>query len=205
MLRKRKRESSADATSLSSASAKKDTAVVVHLDDEQDVASKTRKTDLLAPPDKSGPSYSVTVPSDFMSLERSIWPEADRFLFPSAMERIKEHTLPRMMSDGLELLFQSSQHLLMAKREISSLLKGHLTMKQRMEKAELDAKSKSDEVESCKKAMEDMKKSLQKNGEELEEIRLRATRLRSLLVWRSRRSKRASTHRRTSWTCSRLR
>ncbi|KMS97336.1 hypothetical protein BVRB_6g156150 [Beta vulgaris subsp. vulgaris] len=61
--------------------------------------------------------------------------------------------------------------------ELDSLLKGHLTMKQRMEKAELDAKSKSDEEESCKKAMEDMKKTLQKNGEELEEIRQRATKL----------------------------
>ena len=46
-----------------------------------------------------------------------------------------------------------------------------------MEKAKLDAKSKSDEVESCKKAMEDMKKALRKNGEELEEIRQRATKL----------------------------
>ncbi|XP_048496619.1 uncharacterized protein LOC125495852 [Beta vulgaris subsp. vulgaris] len=47
MLRKRKRESSTDAASTSS---KKDTAVVVHLDDELDVASKTRKTDFIAPP-----------------------------------------------------------------------------------------------------------------------------------------------------------
>ncbi|XP_057247325.1 uncharacterized protein LOC130589780 [Beta vulgaris subsp. vulgaris] len=112
-----------------------------------------------------------------MSLERSIWPEADRFLFPSAMERIKDHTLPRMMSDGLELLFQSSQHLLMEKREISSLLKGHLSMKQRMEKAETDAKSKGAELESCKETMEKMKETLKKNGEELEEIRQRATTL----------------------------
>ncbi|XP_048495829.1 uncharacterized protein LOC125495197 [Beta vulgaris subsp. vulgaris] len=82
------------------------------------------------------------------------------------------------LNDAYHVFFmQSSQHLLMAKREISSLLKGHLTMKQRMEKAELDAKSKSDEVESCKKAMEDMKKALQKNGEELEEKRQRATKL----------------------------
>ena len=86
MLRKRKRESSNDAACLSLASTKKDTTVVVHLD-------------------KSWPPYTVTVPNDFMSLERSIWPEADRFLFPNAMERIKDHTLPCMMLDGLELLF----------------------------------------------------------------------------------------------------
>ncbi|KMT17387.1 hypothetical protein BVRB_2g038420 [Beta vulgaris subsp. vulgaris] len=177
MLCKRKRESSNNAASLSSASTKKYTAVVVHLDDEHDAASKTRKTDFLSPPDKSGPSYTVTVPNDFMSLERSIWPEADRFLFPSAMERIKDHTLPRMMSDGLELLFQSSQHLLMPKREISSLLKGHLSMKQIMEKAELDAKSKGAELESCKKTMDDMGETLKKNGEELADIRQRATKL----------------------------
>ncbi|XP_048494920.1 uncharacterized protein LOC109133770 [Beta vulgaris subsp. vulgaris] len=177
MLRKRKRESYADTVFLSTSSTKKDAAIVVHLDDEQDVASKTRKTDFLAHPDKSGPSYTVTVPNDFMSLERSIWHEADMFLFPSAMERIKEHTLPRMVSDGFELLFQSSQHLLMAKREISSLLKGHLTMKQRMEKAESDTKSKGTEAEFYKKSMEDMEVILKKNGEELEEIRKKATKL----------------------------
>ena len=91
--------------SASTASTKKDT-TVVHLDDEQDIAPKVRKTEFLAPPDKGGPSYSVTVPNDFMSLERSIWPEADRFLFLNAEVRIMEHTLPQMMSDGLELLFQ---------------------------------------------------------------------------------------------------
>ena len=65
----------------------------------------------------------------------------------------------------------------MAKREISSLLKGHLTMKQRMEKAESDAKSRGAKVESCKKTMEEMEETLKKNGEELEEIRKKAAKL----------------------------
>lgn len=94
MLRKRKRdkETSTDTASASTTSMKKDTTIVVQLDDEQENAPKMRKTEFLAPPDKGGPSYTVTVPNDFMSLEMSIWPEADKFLFPNAEERIREHT-----------------------------------------------------------------------------------------------------------------
>ena len=102
MLRKRKRdkETSTDTMSASTTSTKKDTTIVVQLDDEQEIASKVRKTEFMAPPDKGGPSYTMTVLNEFMPLERSIWPEADKFLFPNAEERIREHTLPRMMSDS---------------------------------------------------------------------------------------------------------
>ena len=104
--KKRDREISTVTTSVTTLS-KNDTAAVVRLeDDEPETAPKVRRTDFVAPSEKGGPSYTVTVPNCFMSLERSIWPEAERFLFPCSKERIKEHTLPRMMSDGLGLIFE---------------------------------------------------------------------------------------------------
>lgn len=82
-----------------------------------------------------------------------------------------------MVSDGLELLFQSSQHLLMAKREISTLLKGNQTMNQKVEKAELDVKSKETELKSYQTTIKNMEETLKKNGNELEQIREKATKL----------------------------
>ena len=86
-LRRRKKDRKTSTSTMSaSTSTKNEVVVVVQLDDEHDIAPKARKTKFLAPPNKGGPSYTVTV--------------------PNAEERIREHTLPRMMWDGLELLFQ---------------------------------------------------------------------------------------------------
>ena len=80
---------------------------VVHVEGEDtDVAQKKRKTDFISPTNKGGSSYTVTVPNDFMSLDRSIWLEAEIILFPCAESRLLERTLPGLMSDGLELIFQ---------------------------------------------------------------------------------------------------
>lgn len=93
-------------TTSATTSSKNDATVIAQLvDDEHETAPKTRRTEFMAPSDKGGPSYTVTVHNDFMLLERFIWPEAERSLFPSAEEMIKEHTLPRMMSDVLELVY----------------------------------------------------------------------------------------------------
>lgn len=73
--------------------------------DDNDVAHKARLTEFIAPLKRGGgPSYNVTVPIDFMSLGKSMWPEAEIFLFPYVEECQRERTLPEMMSVGLEIV-----------------------------------------------------------------------------------------------------
>lgn len=72
---------------------------------------------------------------------------------------------------------QASQHFLMAKKAMSTLLKGQQTMRQKVEKAELDAKSKEVELKTCQANMVKMEEILKKNGEELEQIREKVTKI----------------------------
>lgn len=57
---------------------------VVHVEDDDAVFhhQKVCKYEFSTPPDKEGPSYSVTVPNTFMSLNKLISLEAKKFLFP---------------------------------------------------------------------------------------------------------------------------
>ena len=60
---------------------------------------------------------------------------------------------------------------------MSTLLKGQQTMRKRVEKAELDMKSKELELKTCQSNMTKMEGTLMKNGEELEQIREKATKV----------------------------
>lgn len=71
----------------------------------------------------------------------------------------------------------ASQHFLMAKKEMSTLLKGQQIIRQKVEKAELNAKSKETELKTCQSNMVKMEETLKKNGEELEQIRAKVTKL----------------------------
>ena len=70
---------------------------------------------------------------------------------------------------------QASQNFLMAKKEMSTLLKGHQTMKLKADKFELEVKNKDADLKKNQAEMVKMEGTLKKNGEELEEIRKKAT------------------------------
>lgn len=81
---------------------------VVHIEDYDATMQqqKVHKPEFSAPPDKDGPSYSVTVPNDFMSSNKSIWPEAQKLLFPRDEDRLRDRPIMWLMSDGMEMIFQ---------------------------------------------------------------------------------------------------
>lgn len=108
-LKKRKREkervehSVAVKAVLSSPTTSRKEQFVVNVDDHEIDAPhvKIQKSEFLTSPLKEGHSCSVTVPNDFMSLDKSIWSEVEKFLFPCAEERLRERSMPGLMLNGL--------------------------------------------------------------------------------------------------------
>lgn len=107
-LRKRKKEKERPAMSSPTMSDKQTNLDVFHVEDDDGDAphQKIRKPKFNAPPNKEGSWYTVLVLNNFMLLDRSIWHEADKFLFPCAEDRLQKRHTSGLMFDGLELTFQ---------------------------------------------------------------------------------------------------
>lgn len=88
------------------------------------------------------------------------------YVFSSCVQN--ESQLPTYL---LFAFMQVSRHFLMAKKEMSSLLKGHQIRKTKADKFELEVKSKDAELKKNQLAVVKMEKMLKKNGEELEVIK----------------------------------